>query len=125
MGLFNSDVEHRSFLMQIAKKLHADEIDEMKFLIEGGTVNRMRLELANVRDFIRILGELQCWSFHPTVRLKGFAELCRKILRHDLAECVEKYGKKTNFDPIFWQNMHNKNLCGFSNRTYSAVNSKL
>src|SRR6218665_2071963 len=97
MGFFSLDVEHRSFLMQISKKLNEDDIDEMKFLIEGGTVNRMRLELANGRDFIRILGELQYWSFHPTVSLQGFAELCRKIHRHDLAESMENYGKKKEF----------------------------
>ena len=97
MGLVNSDVENRSFLMQIAKELRAAEIDEMKFLLEGEAVDKMRLKSASVCEFVRILGEQQYWSFYPTVNFFGFALLCKKLKRHDLAKHLKNYGKKEEF----------------------------
>src|SRR6218665_510665 len=97
MGFVNSDLEHRSFLMQIAKELRADEMDEMKFLLEGEAVDKMRLKSASVCEFARILGERQYWSFYPNINFFGFALLCRKLKRHDLAKRLKNYGKKEEF----------------------------
>lgn len=110
MGFVSSNVEHRSFIMQIAKQLDADDIDEMKFLIEGQAINKMRLKSANVCELVRILGELEFWTCDTFVCLSGFAELCRKVPRHDLATRLEDYGKKKNFRVIFSKiiRAHNK-----------------
>lgn len=99
MDFVSLNVEHRSVITQVAKQLDADEIDEMKFLIEGEAVNVMRLKSANVYELVRILGELQYWSCdRPTsVYLSGFAELCRKVKRFDLAKILKDYGNKAEF----------------------------